>query len=371
MNGPVSQSQNKKPPYYVPLVQDIKKIPWNRKTILSTFSGCGGSCLGLRMCGFKVLWANEFIKSAREAYHINFPTTIIDSRDIRAIKPKEILKTLSLSPLDIDILEGSPPCASFSTAGSRQGGWNQIRDYSETRQRVDDLFFEFIRIVKGIQPKVFIAENVLGLVTGISKGYFKLILEEMKALPYLIKVQRLEAQWLGVPQLRQRLFFIGVHKNLKRLPVFPKPLPYRYSIEDAIPWLQFKTNIPKNKELLYIEPESNIERFKIGKEWKKLHIGQHHKKFFQLYRSNPRRPSGTITTLNGAPGLATITGRATITHPYECRYFSIAELKRLASFPDDFILTGTYIQQYERIARSVPPLMMKAIGEIILQEVLS
>src|SRR4051812_23563290 len=144
---------------------DIAAVPWNGFNAVSTFSGCGGSSLGYRMAGFRVLWCNEFIAAARETYRANAADyTVIDSRDIRQVKPEDVLSTIKMQPGQLDLLDGSPPCASFSMAGKRSALWGKTKKYSETAQRTDDLFFEFARLIRGIQPKVFVAENVAGLV---------------------------------------------------------------------------------------------------------------------------------------------------------------------------------------------------------------
>jgi DNA (cytosine-5)-methyltransferase 1 len=162
-----------KPPYRVPSMGEIAALPWNGLTVASTFSGCGGSSLGYRMAGFRVLYANEFVAAARDTYAANAaPYTVLDPRDIRTLQPADVLAALQLPAGELDVLDGSPPCASFSTAGKRQKDWGKVKTYSETAQRTDDLFFEFARILRGVQPRVFIAENVSGLVKGVAKGYF-------------------------------------------------------------------------------------------------------------------------------------------------------------------------------------------------------
>ena len=87
----------------------------------------------------------------------------------------------------MDLLNGSPPCAAFSICGKLEKGWDVVKKYSDTKQRVDDLFFEYTRLIEGLQPKVFIAENVKGLVTGKAIGYFKLILKELKDKGYMLR----------------------------------------------------------------------------------------------------------------------------------------------------------------------------------------
>src|SRR5262249_35052188 len=139
---------------------------------------------------------------------------------------------------ELDLLDGSPPCASFSTAGKREKGWGQVKPYSDTRQRTDDLFFEYARLLRGLRPRVFVAENVSGLVRGTAKGYFLQILRELKACGSGVQARLLDAQWLGVPQVRRRVIFQGAREDLGREPAFPKPLPYRYAVADALPWIK-------------------------------------------------------------------------------------------------------------------------------------
>lgn len=109
-----------KPPYRVPLMDEINALPWNGLNVVSTFSGCGGSCLGFKMAGYRVLWANEFIPAAQETYRANHPTTYLSTQDIRTVKASDIRAVIG--DIEIDVLEGSPPCASFSTAGKREKG---------------------------------------------------------------------------------------------------------------------------------------------------------------------------------------------------------------------------------------------------------
>ena len=370
-----------KPPYSVPSMDEISAISWNGFNAISTFSGCGGSSLGYKMAGFRILWANEFIPAAQEVYRLNHGDTILNTKDIRQIEPDEVLEAISMEPGQLDLLDGSPPCASFSTAGKREAGWGKVKAYSDTKQRTDDLFFEYARLVRGIQPKVFVAENVSGLVKGTAKGYFLEILAALKDCGYNVKARLLDAQWLGVPQKRQRIIFVGVRKDLGVEAVFPDPLPYRYSVREAIPWINgvegangynghaFQTadqpaaTVQQSRPVV-VEAETDISRYAIGDEWER--IGQNGKsdKYLQLTRPRLDGQSNTITAEGGNASLASVT------HPTEKRKFSIAELKRICAFPDDFQLTGTYAQQWERLGRAVPPIMMNHIAAVIRTEVL-
>jgi len=341
-----------KPDYRVPLLSEIEKIKPNGFDLVSTFSGCGGSCLGFRMAGFRTLWANEFIPAARETYEANHPGVPVSGEDIRDVTPEAVLSAIGRMPGQLDVLEGSPPCASFSMAGKRNKKWGEVSAYSDAVQRSDDLFFEFVRLLEGIQPKVFVAENVTGLIRGKAKGYFKQIFRAMAACGYRVEAKVLDASWLGVPQARKRVIFIGVRNDLERGPVFPKPLTYRYSISEVLPADPGDTS------------DADMSGHKTGEAWKVLRPGQTSKKYFQLIRSAPDLPAQTVTALAGYPGAASVA------HPYECRKFTVPELKRLCSFPDDFDLTGKYRQQVERLGRSVPPLMMRAVAETIRDKVL-
>jgi DNA (cytosine-5)-methyltransferase 1 len=380
-----------KPPYRVPLMAEVEAIPWNGFTVVSTFSGCGGSCLGYRMAGFRVIWANEFIPAAQETYRANHLETILDTRDIRKIQPREILDAIGMGPGGIDLLDGSPPCASFSTAGKRNAVWGRVKAYSDSRQRTDDLFFEFARLLDGLQPRTFVAENVSGLVKGVSKGYFLEILKSLKGCGYRVEAKVLDAQWLGVPQMRQRLIFVGVRPDLGVAPAFPKPLPYRYCVRDALPWISKLESFPYEGGESFkikdgekkpaptvpsgpynasyvrheVEAETDISRFAINAEWDRLRPGKGSEKYFNLVKPHLDRPCPTATAVGGQ------SGSASITHPTQRRKFSISELKRICAFPDDFKLTGTYAQQWERLGRAVPPLMMRAIAEALRDGVLS
>jgi DNA (cytosine-5)-methyltransferase 1 len=453
-----------KPPYRVPSMAEIAAVPWNGYRAISTFSGCGGSSLGYKMAGFRVLWANEFIPAAQDTYRANHPTTILDTRDIRKIHPREILQAIGLRAGELDLLDGSPPCASFSTSGNREKGWGKVKPYSDTKQRTDDLFFEFTRLLRALQPKVFVAENVSGLVKGTAVGMFKEIIRDLKGCGYQVDAQLLDAQWLGVPQMRQRIIFVGVRNDLAQRygvgPAFPRPLPYRYSVRDALPWvvkvghagnvnhpaLKWKgselpspTIVQSGAELTEgaylsggawieamrdpengaslelppsrlrdpedtayivkqvdpeepsptitaggapgtqgnthvvpvnpfpVEPESDISRYAIGPEWDKLEPGGQSKKYLSLHRAPIDGPSPTVTAL----GNAYVSGAAaSVAHPTEKRKFSIGELRRICGFPDDFVLTGSYAQQWERLGRAVPPVMMAAIARTVAEEIL-
>ena len=240
------QTQDNKPLYKVPSMQEISEIEWNGYNVISTFSGCGGSSLGYKMAGFKVLWANEFIPIAADTYELNHKGTIVDRRDIRTIQPEQILEAIGMEKGQLDLMDGSPPCQAFSTAGQREKGWGKDKQYDNgIKQKNEMLFDDYIRILDGLKPKVFIAENVSGLIKGTAKGYFKLILQALKDCGYNVKAKLLDAQWLGVPQMRQRVIFCGVRNDIDMEACYPKPLEYRYTVRDAIDNIDFMDDVPE------------------------------------------------------------------------------------------------------------------------------
>lgn len=326
-----------KPPYCVPTMDEIRAIPWNGLKVASTFSGAGGSCTGYRMAGYRVVWANEFVPAAQDSYRANMaPGSILDPRDIRKVQAQDILDATGLKAGELDLFDGSPPCQAFSTAGKREKGWGKERHYEHgASQKNEELFFEYIRLLGGLQPRAFVAENVSGLVKGTAKGFFLEILAGLKTQGYRVTCRVLDAQWLGVPQSRQRAIFVGVREDLGRDPVHPSPLGYRYSVRDALP---------------------EIDQVDMGGGFGKVETVPSERGPYQTIGTAPSSGNGLATCITVGPTR---------------RKFTIAEVKRICAFPDDFILTGSYAQQWERLGNSVPPVMMRAIAEAIRDKVLT
>jgi DNA (cytosine-5)-methyltransferase 1 len=181
-------------------------------TVVSTFCGAGGSSVGYKMAGGRVLLAIEWEQNAVETYGLNHPDTALLHRDIATVSAAEILSLTGLKPGELDILDGSPPCQGFSTAGKRA---------------VDDprngLFKEYVRLLGELQPKVFVMENVSGLVKGKMKPVFVDIFQALKECGYVVSVRLMDAQYYGVPQRRKRVIFIGVREELGMVPTHPTP----------------------------------------------------------------------------------------------------------------------------------------------------
>jgi len=176
--------------------------------VVSTFSGCGGSSLGYKRAGYEVQLAIDFEENAVRTYADNFPETLVWQKNIRDITGKMILDELGIKKGELDLFDGSPPCTPFSSAGKRTKGWNTSYKHSSesTSQRADDLFFEYTRLIGELNPKAFVGENVRGLILGKARGYFNLILREMKSLGYEVKVFDVMAKDFEVPLTRLRQY---------------------------------------------------------------------------------------------------------------------------------------------------------------------
>lgn len=195
---------------------DLEKVERNGRKVFSCFSCGGGSSMGYKLAGYEVIGNVEIDPRVMEVYkknnHPKYPY-LMDVRKFLEI-PRE---QLSNEVFNLDILDGSPPCSVFSTAGEREKGWNKEKVFREgqAKQRLDDLFFWFIEIARRLQPKVVIAENVSGLLKGNAKGYVNEILKAFDLAGYKVQLFLLNAASMGVPQKRERCFFIAHRKDLQ------------------------------------------------------------------------------------------------------------------------------------------------------------
>lgn len=343
--------------------------------VVSLFAGGGGSSTGYRLAGCRVVAASEFIPAARETYAANYPETILFEEDIRDLKGAEILEAIGLAVGELDILDGSPPCASFSVSGKREKAWGLVKTYSDTKQRTDDLFHEYARMVSECKPRVFVAENVKGLTIGKAKSMLgssqtslfgdhkETFFHTLRDCGYKVAYKVLDAADFGVPQHRKRLIIIGLRNDLHGTPTHPRPTVSKHvTLSEAFSQVE---------NTAYDLAAVDIRRYAI---WKKLQEMPRSDDrviwgdngtggYFNLVRACKNAPCPTLTQTAG------YLSAASVCH-WEDRKFTIPELKAIMSFPRDYKLTGTYQQQAERLGRAVPPLMMRAIAEHIKEEVL-
>lgn len=185
-------------------------------SVFSCFACAGGSSMGYKKAGFKVIGDCEIDPRMNELYINNHHPKYnfcMDMRDFNA------LNDLPDDLFNIDILDGSPPCSVFSTAGQREKGWGKEKTFREGQklQRLDDLFFVFLDTVEKLRPKIVVAENVTGLLKGNAKGYVNEIVARFRELGYSLQMFKLNAAFMDVPQARERVFFIANRMGYKPL----------------------------------------------------------------------------------------------------------------------------------------------------------
>jgi DNA (cytosine-5)-methyltransferase 1 len=309
----------------------------NGLKVFGTFICGGGSTMGYKLAGFEHLGGVEIDPPIADVYKTNHNPKYLFVEDIR-----DFAKRLDY-PADLynlDILDGSPPCSSFSMAGNREKDWGKTKVFREgqAEQRLDDLFFDYIALAKKLQPKVVIAENVKGLIQGNAKAYVHRIKKEFEAAGYVVQLFLLNAASMGVPQKRERVFFICQRKDLN----LPK-LKLEFS-EDGIPFSDVdEGNIPC-KQL--------SQGF--ANDWRESKIGGSVGKFFSNQKVDPASVLNTI---------ASGTYKFHWQYPRELTY---SEFAKCGTFPIDYNFKS--IEPKYLIGMSVPPVMTAQIAnQIYLQ----
>ena len=322
--------------------------------IFSLFSGIGGSSQGYKQAGCTVLGAIEFLDYQANNYRLNFPGTAVYEQDIRTLDVGKVMESLNIRPGELDILDGSPPCSSFSSAGKGSKLWGIVKPYGNKKQRTDDLFFQYVRFLQEMQPRIFIAENVAGLARGPNRGMLMKFTDAFRDAGYKVKAKILNCAYYGVPQARPRLFFIGVRDNIGLLPTHPEP--------DAKPMISGPAlakvvNTEADLAAVQIKGEMTLARLK------GLRRGAAHKERFTLRKSHPGHP---IPTLVAAGGQVSSNAAA----HWDNRKFTIPELKVICGFPKTWKTTGPFHRIGEGFARAVPPPTMERIARHVISTVL-
>jgi DNA (cytosine-5)-methyltransferase 1 len=154
-------------------MREIDSIEPCGLTHVSTFSGCGGTCLGFRMAGFRTLWANDSDPKAAPSYRANHPAAFLDTRSITDVRAEDILAQTGLKPGELDVFEGSPPCTAFSHAGKGAKKWGGVEKHAGAKGvKVEELAFEWVRLLGGLRPRAFSVENVPAWAEGAARAYF-------------------------------------------------------------------------------------------------------------------------------------------------------------------------------------------------------
>jgi DNA (cytosine-5)-methyltransferase 1 len=318
----------------------------NAPTVISTFAGGGGSSLGYSMAGFRELLVVEWDDNAVETFQLNFPDVPVYHGDIAKLSVDECLRLAGIQPGELDVFDGSPPCQGFSTAGKR------VLDDDRNQ-----LFREYVRLLRGLRPKVFVMENVPGMVKGKMKLVFAEVMRELKASGYQVKCKKLNAKYFQVPQSRERLIFIGVRDDLDVKVSYPGAESYNIPV---------KSCHYDEGEILVGKWLSRWESIPPGGNWESLpnELINGKAKYSNFHRKlHPNKPSYTI-------GKEEHFSSNRFYHWDTPRYINNIELARIGAFPDLFKFIGNGKSIHRRIGNSVPPLFMRAIAWNIRTEIL-
>ena len=323
-----------------------KGIEKHGLTAFGTFICGGGSSMGYKLAGYNHLGGVEIDTKMSELYQKNHNPKYLFTEDIRAFNKRDDLPE---ELYNLDLLDGSPPCSSFSLAGVRERDWGKQKKFAEGQalQTLDDLVFVYCDAILKLRPKVAILENVKGLIQGNAKPYANKIIAKLEAGGYDVQLFLLDASLLGVPQKRERVFFIARRKDLS-LP----PLKIEY-LNKRITWREVLDCVPKEGDIapafsdLYIGYKmmatKTVGKFSSGYGVQKLHL-----------------PASTVVAGGAQP----------LPHPYKSRPISKNENILIQSFPLDYDF-GTFKKYWYVLGMSVPPVMMANLSYQIYKQLLS
>lgn len=317
-------------------------IEHHKSTVFSTFACGGGSTMGYKLAGYDVIGANDIDPQMKRVYEANHHPKHYFLSDIRGLInktdwPKEFY--------DLDILDGSPPCSVFSTAGDREKAWGVEKVFREgqARQTLDDLFFEFIDLAKLLQPKLVIGENVKGMLLGNAKGYLLEIRQRFEQAGYTMQLFLLNAASMGVPQKRERVFFVAHRKDvtLPKIDMGFNELPITFADVKkhvVIDRSKIKSLTPLHKKYwLQAAPGESVGKFKTKRKI---------------------RPNHVLSTID-----ANSDGQY---HYKEPRQLTSEEYIACGSFPVDYNFLN--LPPKYLIGMSVPPVMMAQVAyQVYLQ----
>jgi len=337
---------------------------------IELFTGCGGMSLGLKKAGFDIVYANEINPDAVKTYRKNFPEVFVQQEDIKKVNPVLLKKKIG----KIDLIAAGTPCQGFSMAGPRNP--------NDPRNK---LFLQLLKFVDTFKPKMFVMENVPGILTMDNGNVIKRIENSFSKIGYIIQYKILFASEFGVPQERKRIFVVGTREKILPEKLFPIPKKTRVTVEDALsdladlgvndksvtyknkPKSKFQSKMRKNSKVIF-NHESCNHNIKIQKRFAKVPAGKNGRQVLKdsgtkkrdYYRMHPKTASRTITTIP-----------EDFIHYKQNRIPTVREMARLQSFPDNFEFLGpkmtggkrrkTSCPQYTQVANAVPPLLAQEV----------
>jgi len=336
-------------------LSDLKSIEKNGLKVMSTFACGGGSSMGYKLAGYDVIAANDIDPEMAWHYKKN-----LNPKHYFLCPIKDLMKNdLPQEIFGIDILDGSPPCSTFSMSGKRENNWNKNKRFREgqTKQVLSELFFDFIDFADHIKPKVIVAENVKGIILGNSKGYVREIKKRFGKIGYNVHIFLLDAKYCGVPQSRERVFFCCLRNDFEFKKLKLKLSGNILTVGKACNDIQNLTN----DEIKATKPEpkalglypmvgkgcsfQNAHKIKYGKS-----------NYFGYQRLSNKKPSPTLLT------------KGKMFHHWNIpRLLTFREFKRIGSFPDDYYAKSINIGKY-MVGMSVPPRMIEKIATAIKEQ---
>ncbi len=327
-----------------------------RFTTIELFAGAGGLALGIEKAGFNTIGLIEFDKDATDTLRSNRPNWRVIHDDIANISCLNLEDYFAITKGELDLLSGGAPCQAFSYAGKRLG-------LNDTR---GTLFYHYAVFLEKLQPKMFLFENVRGLLTHDKGKTYKTMLSIFEQAGYTMKENQkkiLNAWNYGVPQKRERLITIGVRNDLADKINFEFPIPHKYKpiLRDIL------LDCPTSEGTTYSEHKRKIfELVPPGGYWRDI-PEDIAKEYMKSCWDMEGGRTGILRRLSlDEPSLAVLTSpsqkQTDRCHPLEPRPFTIRENARCQTFPDDWVFCGSIGQQYKQVGNAVPVNLAYEIG---------
>lgn len=338
----------------------------NNGKVFSCFACGGGSTMGYKLAGFDVVGFLEIDKRMAEMYIKNHNPKHTFIEGIQTFKDRT---DLPAELFELDILDGSPPCSSFSMAGNREKDWGKMKKFSEgqSHQILDTLFYDFIDLAKKLQPKVVVAENVTGILKGNARDYVRKVITEFDKAGYLVQEFELDSSQMGVPQKRERVFFIAIRKDLVEL--LPGPVGLLFSEYPnlnlkfgrlPIPFEEIRTRGLNDNG--WTDHDQRIWDRRIYGDRKYsdvLERIENRNSNFNSVFIYPHKPISTIASSEGSK----------LTLFDEPRRMNSTEMKLAQSFPMDYDFGSGKCSKIQYVlGMSVPPLMMANLANRLYNE---
>lgn len=330
--------------------------------LVSLFSGCGGMDKGFENAGFKRVWANDFDADAQAVFKLNLGD--IDGRDITEVPVEDIP--------DCEILTAGFPCQPFSNAGNRKGVYDAR----------GELYLECLRIIESKKPKVVLFENVKGLLSSKHQSGKKLIdviKDDLEKIGYKVTYKVVNASDYGVPQNRERMILVGFRDDIGKTFVFP-PIQEDKTGLTLRHVLEIPKNVPNQTFWPYSPQAQNmIEQIPEGGSWKNIPYENLSPRFKRIRDDMKRYHAPNFyrrfsrDEINGTITASAQPENCGITHPTENRRYTIREIARIQTFPDDFIFIDDTLKDivamYKVIGNAVPCHLAEVIGTAIYDQV--